>query len=151
MILDTLAQADRYRALHPLFARAFDFLRTTDLTTLPTGRHVIDGEALFVIIEDRPGRRREEAKLECHRRYIDIQFVFEGVDEMGWKALSECRQLATDYDAARDICFFDDAPTSWIATPAGAFCVFFPDDAHAPLVSAGCIRKAVVKVAVAAG
>ncbi|MFP5381755.1 MAG: YhcH/YjgK/YiaL family protein [Gammaproteobacteria bacterium] len=151
MILAPLADADRYRALHPLFARAFDFLRATDLATLPPGRHVIDGEVLFVIIEDRPGRTREAAKLECHRRYIDIQFVFEGVDEMGWKALSECRQLATDYDAARDISFFDDAPDTWIATPAGSFCVFFPDDAHAPLVSAGRIRKAVVKVAVAAG
>ena len=44
--------------------------------------------------------------------------------------------------------FFDDEPASWIATPAGAFCLFFPDDAHAPLVSAGFIRKVVVKIAV---
>lgn len=151
MILGTLTQADRYLALHPLFTHAFDFLRTTDLATLPPGRHVIDGEALFVIIEDRPGRRREEAKLECHRRYIDIQFVFEGVDEMGWRPLSDCRQPVADYDDARDIRFFNDAPDTWIATPAGSFCVFFPDDTHAPLVSAGRIRKAVVKVAVAAG
>jgi YhcH/YjgK/YiaL family protein len=52
----------------------------------------------------------------------------------------------TDYDAARDIQFFSDAPSSWIATPPGSLCVFFPDDAHAPLVSAGMIRKVVVKV-----
>ncbi|MDO9220688.1 MAG: YhcH/YjgK/YiaL family protein, partial [Thiobacillus sp.] len=133
MILDTLANADRYAALHPLFARAFEYLRSTDLKSLPTGMHKVQDEQLFVIVESCHGRTREEAKLECHRRYIDIQLVLEGIDEMGWKPLAECVDPATAYDAARDIRFFNDAPASWIATPAGAFCVFFPDDAHAPL------------------
>ena len=67
---------------------------------------------------------------------------------MGWKPRAECLSPATDYDAARDIQFFTDAPASWITTPAGSFCLFFPEDAHAPLVSVGTIRKVVVKIAV---
>src|SRR5512135_223723 len=134
MILDALNHSDRYLALHPLFAAAFAFLHGTDLHALEAGRHAIDGERLFAIVEACPGRARTEARLECHRRYIDIQLVLEGVDEMGWKPLADCRDPATDYDAVRDIRFFDDAPASWVATPAGAFCVFFPEDAHAPLV-----------------
>jgi YhcH/YjgK/YiaL family protein len=110
--------------------------------------HTIEGEQLFAIVEACAGRTRAEAKLECHRRYIDIQLVLEGIDEMGWKPLVECVGPATDYDAARDIQFFDDAPASWIATPPGSFCLFFPDDAHAPLVSTGMIRKVVLKIAV---
>jgi YhcH/YjgK/YiaL family protein len=149
MILDTLAQADRYLALHPLFARAFEFLRSADLGALEPGVHAIQDEQLFAIVEDCPGRTRAEAKLECHRRYIDIQLVLEGVDEMGWKPLAACADPATDYDAARDIRFFNDVPASWVATPPGSFCLFFPDDAHAPLVSAGRIRKVVVKIALA--
>lgn len=149
MIVAPLSDADRYRPLPPRFGRAFDFLCATDIRALPAGRHAIDGDALFVIIEDSEGRTRAEAKLECHRRYIDIQLVVDGVDEMGWKPLAQCVDPVTDYDAVRDIRFFDDAPASWIAAPAGVFCMFFPDDAHAPLVSAGTIRKAVVKVAVA--
>jgi len=148
MILAKLAEAERYAALHPLFARAFAFLRGTDLDALAPGKHTIDGEQLFAIVEAGAGRTRAEAKLECHRRYIDIQLVLEGVDEMGWKPLAECVDPATDYDAARDIRFFDDTPASWIATPPGSFCLFFPDDAHAPLVSAGRIRKVVLKIAV---
>ena len=148
MILDSLSLADRYFALHPLFARAFGFLRSTDLGALDTGIHTIQGEQLFAIVEACPGRTRAEAKLECHRRYIDIQLVLEGIDEMGWKPLADCRHPETDYDGARDIRFFNDAPSSWIATPPGSFCLFFPDDAHAPLVSAGNIRKVVVKIAV---
>ena len=148
MILAKLTEADRYAALHPLFARAFAFLRNTDLGALDPGMHTIQGEQLFAIVEACPGRSRAEAKLECHRRCIDIQLVLEGVDEMGWKPLGECVEPATDYDAARDIRFFSDSPSSWIATPPGAFCLFFPDDAHAPLVSTGMIRKVVVKIAV---
>jgi YhcH/YjgK/YiaL family protein len=148
MILDTLANADRYLALHPLFSRAFEFLRKTDLAALPPGRHVIDGESLFAIVEACPGRARAEAKLECHRRYIDIQLVLEGTDEMGWKPLGECRQPVSEFNVERDIRFFDDVPSSWVATPAGSYCIFFPDDAHAPLVSDGQVRKVVVKIAV---
>lgn len=151
MILDTLARADRYSTLHPLFARAFDFLRNTDLDALAPGRHAIADEQLFALVEDGVGRTRAEAQLECHRRYIDIQLVLAGVDEMGWKPLADCVAPATDYDAARDIGFFNDAPASWVATPPGSFCVFFPDDAHAPLVSAGRIRKVVLKIELACG
>ena len=148
MILATLAQADRYAHLHPLFARAFVFLRDTNLMALEPGRHSVQGEQIFAIVEACEGRTRQEAKLECHRRYIDIQLVLEGVDEMGWKPLTECVDPVSDYNAARDIRFFNDPPSSWIATPAGSFCLFFPDDAHAPLVSRDPIRKVVVKIAV---
>src|SRR3569833_4634113 len=88
MILDTLAHAERYRALHPLFERAFDFLRDTDLMALAPGKHDVQGEQIFAIVEACEGRMRAEAKLECHRRYIDIQLVLAGVDEMGWKPVA---------------------------------------------------------------
>ena len=148
MIFSTISQSDRYAALHPLFPRAFDYIRDTDLLSLAPGRYPIVGEQLFVIVENVAGRAREAAKLECHRRYIDIQLVLEGTDEMGWKALADCVQPVSDYSAEKDIRFFHDAPASWIATPPGAFCIFFPEDAHAPLVGNGNIRKAIFKIAV---
>jgi YhcH/YjgK/YiaL family protein len=148
MILSTLTNADRYRTLHPLFGRALEYLRNTDLLALSPGMQSVQGEELFAIVENCAGRTRREAKLECHQRYIDIQLVLEGVDEMGWKPLAECAKPIADFDTARDIRFYDDAPSSWIATPAGSFCIFFPDDAHAPLVSDGMIRKVVMKIAV---
>lgn len=148
MIFSTIANADRYAALHPLFPRAFEFMRDTDLPALAPGRYPIVGEQLFVIVEDVPGRARVEAKLECHRRYIDIQLVLEGTDQMGWKALADCIDPMSDYSAEKDIRFFHDEPVTWIATPPGHFCIFFPDDAHAPLVSEGHIRKVIFKIAV---
>ena len=135
MILSTLTNADCYTTLHPLFPRAFNFMRSTNLLALALGIHPIVGDDLFAIVEQAPGRTRAEAQLECHRKYIDIQLVLEGVDEMGWKSLRECSKPVADYSAEKDIQFFYDTPASWIATPPNAFCIFFPEDAHAPLVS----------------
>ena len=137
MIFSALSQSSRYALLHPLFPRAFEYIRNTDLHALAPGRHDIIGDDMFVIVEHGPGRTRVEAQLECHRRYIDIQLVLEGVDEMGWKPLADCREPVGDYSAERDIRFFRDAVDSWIAVLPDHFCIFFPEDAHAPLVSAG--------------
>ncbi|HUX89079.1 MAG TPA: YhcH/YjgK/YiaL family protein [Gallionellaceae bacterium] len=148
MILDTLNNLERYAALHPLFPRVIAFIRSTNLSALTAGIHPIIDKQLFVIVEEAQGRSRDVAKLECHRRYIDIQLVLEGIDEMGWKPLVDCKQPVSDYNEERDIRFFNDETDTWISTPADSFCIFFPDDAHAPLVSTGMIRKLIFKIAV---
>ena len=148
MILDTLSNIDRYASLHPLFPRAIEFIRNNDLSALAAGMHPIIEDQLLVIVEEAQGRSRDEAKLECHRRYIDIQLVLEGTDEMGWKPLADCHQPVSDFSAERDIQFFNDAADAWISTPAKSYCIFFPQDAHAPLVSTGKIRKLIFKIAV---
>lgn len=148
MILDTISNAERYVALHPMFAYVFNYIRNTDLiNALTPGRHSILGNELFAIVEHVNGRNREAAQLECHRKYIDIQLVLEGIDEMGWKPLADCHEPVSDYNATADIQFFHDTPATWVATPAGAFCIFFPEDTHAPLVANHHIRKVVFKIA----
>lgn len=148
MILDRLERAEHYYDMHPGFERAFSFLRQSGLAELPPGRHEIDGGRIFCIIGKGPGRRRAEAKLEAHRKYIDIQYVIAGVDDMGWKPTSACALVDTRYDADKDIEFFKDEPESWTEVPTGSFVIFFPQDAHAPLVSGEEIHKAVLKIAV---
>jgi YhcH/YjgK/YiaL family protein len=146
MILSTLSQSDPYAALHPLFPRVFEYIRNTDLLALAPGRYPIVGDDLLAIVESVPARTRAEAKLECHRKYIDIQLVLEGTDEMGWRALADCHNPVSDYKT--DIRFFHDAPATWINVPPAHFCIFFPEDAHAPLVGTGNIRKVIFKIAV---
>ncbi len=76
--------------------------------------------------------------------------MLEGDEQMGWKPLADCHNPVSDYSEEKDIRFFHDAPASWIAVPPDHFCIFFPEDAHAPLVSSGFIRKVIFKIAVAA-
>lgn len=148
MILDVLANADRYLPLKPEFAKAFEFLGRPDLRDLPLGRHEIDGDRLYAMVAREPGRRKEGAMLEAHDRYIDIQLILAGTDEMGWKARSACKSPAGEYDREADEQLFADEPDSWLAVRSGAFVLFFPEDAHLPLISTGKIHKVVIKIAV---
>ena len=145
MVLDALAHSSRYHGLHPGFPRAFEFLARTDLASLAAGRHTIDGDRLFVLIDRTDGRGREAVRLESHRLHTDIQFTFDGSEEIGWRTRADCRAPGV-YDAAKDLVFYDDRPDTWIIVPRGHFAIFFPDDAHAPLAGRGTVGKAVLKV-----
>ncbi len=148
IITDSLEHAEDYYHLHRAFEIAFAFLRENALAELPTGRHEIDGDNLFCIIGKETGRTRTEAKLEAHRKYIDIQYVIAGTDEMGFRPTADCKLIDTSYVADKDIEFFNDQPNSWTPVPPGSFVIFFPQDAHAPLVSSGELHKVVLKIAV---
>ena len=150
MILDVLEIAERYEALHAGFKEAFAFLRRPDLKDLPAGRHAIDGDRLYALVVAEPGRRKEDAPLETHRNYIDIQFMVEGIDEIGWSPAARCTKPSGAYDPDRDLQFYADEPEAWLATAPGAFAIFFPEDAHMPMIAAGQLHKVVIKVAVAA-
>ncbi len=148
MILDDLDQAVRYAWIHPAFPRAFEFLRTADLPPLAPGRHEIQGERIYLSIDHEDGRGESGAKLECHRRHIDIQLAIQGDERIGWAPLASCRSPEGMFDESRDIGFFSDRPATWLALPPGRFAVFFPTDAHAPLAGTGRVKKAIVKIRV---
>jgi biofilm protein TabA len=148
MILDVLENAHLYLALHEEFAKAFDFLLRPDLKKLPVGKYEIDSDRVYAIVSKEPGRKKEDALLETHEKYIDIQLILIGIDEMGWKPKSLCKKPAGKYDPKNDEQTFVDKPDAWISTKSGAFAIFFPEDAHMPLISSGQIHKVVVKVAV---
>ena len=148
MILDVLKNAHRYMSLNRGFAKAFEFLLRTDLKELPVDKYEIDGDRVYAMVAKDRGRRKEDALLETHEKYIDIQLVLAGTDTMGWKHKSFCKQPAGEYDREQDLHFFADEPVSWLSVEHGAFAIFFPEDAHMPLISSGQIHKIVVKIAV---
>jgi YhcH/YjgK/YiaL family protein len=147
MILDHLDNWRHYVALHPKFEDAFAFLGRKDLADLSAGRHEIEGERLYALVIKEDGRGRDRARLETHKRYIDIQFAVAGADDIGWKPAAKSASIGQEYNPEKDIAFFGDKPEAWVTTLQGTFAIFFPEDAHAPLGGTGPIHKVVVKVA----
>ena len=157
MVLDTLSQHQRYVSLHPAFSDAFRFLASADWAALAAEspaserrsvRHQLDGDRMYVSIDQVNGRGTDGARLEAHRRYIDIQLTIEGHEQIGWRPIGHCALPDGTFDPANDIGFFGDRPESWLSLPAGHFAIFFPSDAHAPLAGSGRVKKAIVKIAI---
>lgn len=148
MIYDVLSNAELYYAVHPGFRAAFEYCRNTDFTKLPTGRNEIDGERMFVMVNRDSGQGREKRKLEFHRKYIDLQYVVEGSDEIGWRAESLCKELHTEYRESADVGFWGDPAVSYFNVEAGQFAIFYPADPHSPMSGHDRFLKPVVKIAV---
>ena len=148
MIIGKLNEAICYEKLHPGFAAAFQFLKQTDLTSFVEGKMPIDGDRLFAVASREPGKGREKSLLEYHQKFIDIQYIIEGTDQMGWQPIESCSRVSQEYNPEKDLGFFYDRPTSWIDVPPEFFAIFFPADAHAPMAGELLVHKVIVKIAV---
>ncbi len=148
MILDVLEHAARYEALLPYFAEAFAFLRREDLHDLPDGQYEIQGRKVFATVVHQQGKSVDEAKLEAHDEYVDIQFVMKGNERMGWKSRGDISVPAEKPEEYPDVYFYDEPPVSWNTVLPGSFAIFFPEDAHMPMISDDEIHKVILKVAV---
>jgi len=147
MIIDNLANAANYFDLHPLFEKAFEYINKLDLEGAPTGTTEIEGNLLKASIVETQLKPEAEARLETHRKYIDIQIPVSCAESFGWKSLATLTDSETGYDEANDIEFFRDRPTTLVTLQPGEFVIFSPEDGHAPLVGEGAIRKIILKIA----
>jgi len=150
MIIDRLANADLYRNVHPGLGAAFDWLRSTDLASLPLGNTAIDGETMYAIVVEQMPRERHDSVFEAHHDYWDIQYVAQGEERMGWVSLADAVE-SVPYEVERDVTFYADQGGSFVRVPAGCFTIFGLEDVHMPAVALEegtnvMVRKIVVKV-----
>jgi biofilm protein TabA len=148
MIVDTIANAGKYFSVHPLFAKAFEYINNTDLANTPDGRYEIDGSGLKAIFSNKNGMEAAEsiAKFECHNKHIDIQLCINGTEQLGWKPREKCTVENGVYNEEKDVQFYSDAPDMYFLLTNGQFAIFFPEDVHAPMIGKGPIKKLVIKV-----
>lgn len=148
MIIDTLDRLKFYSCLNPLLPIVCDFLANHDLNSLAEGWHAVagEGEDAYLMVATENCRPEEDADLEGHRKYIDIQICVKGQERVGWRTLADCGDSLTEYEPEDDLVFFDDKPTQWVDLSAGLFVMLFPDDLHKPLVGEGEVKKVVIKL-----
>lgn len=147
MILDSLQNSGRYTGCHPLFEKAFAFLKSVGDAGLLEDKTEIDGDALFAIKVCGKGRGKAASPLETHRNYIDIQYTAAGADVVGWKPLPSGTS-GCGYNAEKDLELYDLKADQWLVHPQGTFMIFFPEDGHAPMATGCHVTKVVVKVRV---
>ncbi len=150
MIVDRLENASLYFGLGARIATALKYLTDNDCTKLSVGKIPIEGEQVFAIVQDNITKPRAEGLWESHRKYIDVQFVATGIEEMG---IANIHSLTVNkpYDTQTD-CALYHGNGSFVTVPSGSFTIFFPEDGHIPGSAINdmptAVRKVVIKVAV---
>lgn len=150
MIIDRIKNADLYTGLHAHFQKAFDFLRRENLADMEDGRHTVCGSEVYALVQTYETLPADEGHHEAHRKYIDLQYVVEGEEYVGYYPLKN-QNVAQEYCDDKDFALYNESSTSFILLSAGMFVILFPDDAHKPgryLENSGKVKKIVLKIAV---
>ena len=146
MITDYLSNAPLYYPVHRHFELAFDFLMRDNLGNLAPGKYPLIDTDVFALVMAYQTKDPAEAPLECHRTYIDIQYIISGTERMGYAALAPSATLS--YNAEKDVAIFP-GQCDYLIMPRGSFAIFFPQDAHQPQIMVDkpeAVQKVVVKV-----
>lgn len=147
MIHAPLTHSERYEALHPLLKQLFNYVHTHDLTSVPTGRITLQGDELFINVVDAQMVPAESQKLEVHEAYVDVHFPLSTTETIGWRALDSIDTAPeAPFDAENDFALYATASSSFCTVKPGEFVLVWPEDAHAPIIGEGPLRKAIAKV-----
>lgn len=146
MILDTLDRIDKYGFISPMMDKVLEFFRTTDLSKLTPGRINLQGDDLFVNVNKQDAQTREQAAIEAHKEYIDIQVPISSDEEMGFISAQYMPSPSVPYSAERDIAFYPGLCHTYLNVKKGMFTVFFPGEGHAPAITENGILKLIVKI-----
>lgn len=147
MIIDTLENLEQYASVNPRFAKAIEYLKSTDLNAQEPGKVELDGKDLVVNFSIAKVKTKGQAQLETHKNFIDIQIPLSCTEVMGYTPA--CNLPEGEYNAEKDITKFAMPSEAYIPVHPGMFAIFFPQDGHAPCISEEeSIRKVIVKVRV---
>ena len=148
MILDQLAAAADYEGHHPLFPKAFAYLRAFDQKT-EDGKYELQGQDLLAIVQRYRTAPAADKIWEAHQIYGDIQVVYQGIEFCGHTDQAMLT-VTKPYVAEKDVEKYapPSGPAALITLGRGNFAVFYPQDGHQPGVQitvAAEILKVVIK------
>ncbi|HRX11467.1 MAG TPA: YhcH/YjgK/YiaL family protein [Draconibacterium sp.] len=128
--------------------QAFNFLKSANLKNLPLGKQELEGEHVFVTVQQYFGKEKPDALYESHKKYIDIQYVIDGEELIGLTTIDKVK-VKEPYNEEKDISFYDFDGGDYLKATPEKFFIFFPEDVHRPSITAGDsiqIKKIVVKI-----
>jgi len=151
MVVGTLSNCELYYVFGERFEKAFEFLKKNDITKMELGRHDIDGDNVFILVQQYDSKSIDNCGFEAHKKYADVHYVAEGFEYLGYGPLERAGAPITEYDPAADAVFFE-KECQFVLLEKGDIAIVFPQDAHMPqkraLVEVP-VRKACIKVRVA--
>ena len=148
MIIDRINNSHLYYPVNNKFKRAFDYIHSTNTDEIPVGKYEIDGEKMFVLVQQYDTKLKEQGVWEAHRRYIDLQYVAQGTEGMGYANINHLQQ--GEYDPNKDFLPLH-GNGDVVTLQSGDFVLLLPEDGHMPGMAIGSpapVKKIIVKIAI---
>ncbi len=150
MFATNIKYAKKYNYLDEKFQQAFKFLERTDLCELEEGWLDI-APGVVARVQHYDTLPTEQGRFESHEHHFDIQYVAEGIEDMGVTDVSGLR-ANTAYDPKDDVTFFE-RPEVWsrVILREKEYVILAPEDAHMPRCAVGSpsfVKKIVIKIEV---
>ena len=146
MVIANLRDSDRYILLHPLFQELFAYIKQTDWTTCRLGKIQLKEDILFINYVEVQGAAKDLQPLEFHNRYIDVHIPLSVTETIGWADRASLHEINVPYNDDSDCGFYKERPAQYFELPVGTFAIVFPEDAHAPAIASGSLRKLIAKI-----
>ena len=152
MILDLLKNAKKYAGIHPGVDRALEEMKRFTPDNYGDGRVEVDGDNVFLLLNNYETHPKSESMAEAHRKYIDVMYMVEGSETIYVKNVEKLRCITEEYTEENEalIAKTDDDATA-VRLETGYFVVLFPQDAHSPACDADgkqTVKKIIGKVRV---
>ena len=146
MIVCPWKDIGRYASVIPGLEDAVQAIESLD--SFEPATHQLPNGNKF-IVQAGATKPAEGRDLEAHRRFLDIQYILEGQETVGWAPL-ETLTPAAPFNEDKDVGMFS-GECDYMDIKAGYCYVVFPEDAHKPgshLCEPANFRKIVVKLKV---
>lgn len=149
MVLDHIQNAPLYYHLNPYFKQAFEYLMSHSFNDMENGLYEIEGKNVMAIVNSYDTESADSRIWEGHKKYIDIQFVAKGSENMGHSPIQYAKVIQ-EYDVDNDFSKFETSGNE-ITVLENHFTIFFPHDIHKPNLihqQSAPVKKVVMKVRV---
>ncbi|HBO38777.1 MAG TPA: YhcH/YjgK/YiaL family protein [Pasteurellaceae bacterium] len=153
MFIGDLTRHDFKRGLPKVIAEICDYLNTLELETLTVGRHDITSD-IFMNVMETETDASENKKAELHHRYLDVQVLISGQEDMEYGVADPDLSLYEEYNEQDDyqLTGSDIMHKNRLSMRPKMFVVFLPYEPHKPCLNVNGqvvkLKKLVVKIPV---
>lgn len=126
MVVDYIENINNYSFMNKNFEKGIKFAQS--LFDKPAGKYECDD--IFAFVQVGETKNNDEVKFESHIKYMDVQFLVEGSEILGWQNINKLT-VVDKYDEDSDIIFYSGEGED-IKISGNMFYIVHEKDAHKP-------------------
>ena len=128
MVIDKIENILFYKPMIPALEAGIAAVKAIE--KLEPGKYRFDGG--YFNIQKGETKPMNEGTFEAHRRYIDVQILAKGCEEVAWADVGDLKTVIP-YDREKDAERLSGDTKNHIRVDQGMFYIAFPHDGHKPV------------------